>query len=50
MARELRGLGFPASKAQVECLMQENDIRDKRKWRLKVMTDAMLGYNRRRNS
>lgn len=40
MVRELRARGFPASKARVERLMQENGIKAKHKRRFKVTTDS----------
>ena len=40
MVRELRARGFPASKARVERLMQENGIRARHKRRYKVTTDS----------
>ena len=43
MVRELRARGFPASKARVERLMQENGIRARHKRRYKVTTDSKHG-------
>ncbi len=40
MVEELRGRGFPASKARVERLMREDDIRARHKRRYKVTTDS----------
>ena len=43
MLRELRARGFSASKARVERLMRENDIRARHKRRYKVTTDSRHG-------
>ena len=40
MVREIRGRGFPASKARIERLMRENGIRGRRKRRHKATTDS----------
>ena len=40
MVREIRGLGFPASKARIERLMPENGIRARHKRRYKATTDS----------
>jgi transposase InsO family protein len=40
MVNELRARGYPASKARVERLMQENGIKAKHKRRFKVTTDS----------
>ena len=40
---ELRGRGFPASKARVERLMRENGIRARHKRRYKATTDSSHG-------
>ena len=40
MVREMRGRGFPASKARVERLMRENGIRARHKRRYKATTDS----------
>jgi putative transposase len=40
MVRELRGRGFPASKARVERLMRDNGIRARHKRRYKATTDS----------
>jgi putative transposase len=40
MVRELRGRGFPASKARVERLMRNNGIRARHKRRYKATTDS----------
>ena len=40
MVREIRGRGFPASKARVERLMRENGIRARHKRRFKATTDS----------
>lgn len=40
MVRELRGLGYPASKLRVERLMRENGIRARHKRRYKATTDS----------
>lgn len=40
MVRELRSRGYPAGKARVERLMQENGIKAKHKRRFKVTTDS----------
>jgi putative transposase len=43
MVREIRGRGFPASKARVERLMRENGIRARHKRRYKATTDSRHG-------
>jgi transposase InsO family protein len=43
MVRELRARGFPAGKARVERLMQENGIHARHKRRYKVTTDSKHG-------
>jgi putative transposase len=43
LLRELRGRGFPASKARVERLMRENGIRARHKRRYKATTDSSHG-------
>jgi putative transposase len=40
MLREIRGRGFPASKARIERLMRENGIRARHKRRYKATTDS----------
>jgi putative transposase len=40
MVREIRGRGFPASKARIERLMRENGIRARHKRRYKATTDS----------
>jgi putative transposase len=40
MVREIRGRGFPASKARIERLMRENGIRGRHKRRHKATTDS----------
>jgi putative transposase len=40
MVREIRGRGFPASKARIERLMRENGIRARHKQRYKATTDS----------
>jgi len=43
MVREIRGRGFPASKARIERLMRENGIRARHKRRYKATTDSKHG-------